>query len=108
MFGHELDLLRLISESSLASVVSTPPVRHVGEPHEVFPHRWGVLDGFDAWSARGTLQGELDQWLDDPEWRASELIDVAAVKRLSAEAVECRTSRSFPDSCTEISSREIC
>jgi aminoglycoside phosphotransferase (APT) family kinase protein len=130
--GQELDLLRLISESSLASVVSTPPVRHLGEPHEVFPHGWGVLgwlDGSDAWSARASLEGELeslavdlaeavlaigtltgvpaprrkpgrrggpigplvqrlDQWLEDPEWRASELVDVAAVRRLGAEALE--------------------
>jgi aminoglycoside phosphotransferase (APT) family kinase protein len=130
--GQELDLLRLISESSLASVVTTPPVRHVGEPHEEFPHRWGVLgwlDGSDAWSARKTLEGEpeslaadlaeavlaigaladvpaprrepggrggpigplvqrLGQWLEDPEWRASELIDVATVRRLAAEALE--------------------
>jgi aminoglycoside phosphotransferase (APT) family kinase protein len=130
--GQELHLLRLVSEGSLASVVSTPPVRHVGEPHEVFPHRWAVLgwlDGTDAWSARTTLDGDLewlatdlaeavlaisrlvdvpaprresgqrggpiapiledlDRWLGDPQWCASELIDVAAVRRIAAEARE--------------------
>lgn len=129
---HELTLLRRISESSVAAVVSTPPVRHVGEPHEVFPHRWAILgwlDGTDAWSARAALDGRcerlaadlaeavpeicglrdmpvphakpgwrggplvpllqgLDRWLNDPRWRASDLIDVAAVTRLAAEALE--------------------
>lgn len=129
---QELTLLRLISESSVATVVGTPPVHHVGEPHEVFPHRWAVLgwlDGSDAWSARAALDGRfeqlaadlaeavlaigrlrgmpvpqrerggrggplepllqgLDWWLDDPRWCASDLIDVAAVRRLAAEAVD--------------------
>jgi aminoglycoside phosphotransferase (APT) family kinase protein len=131
-FGRELELLCLISESPLTSVVSTPPVRHLGEPHEAFPHRWAVLgwlDGSDAWSARTTLDGKLEwlatdlaevvlaigrlvdvpapqrepgrrggplapllrdlhRWLDDPQWGASELIDVAAVKRLADEGLE--------------------
>lgn len=129
---QELDLLRQLSESSLAPVISTPTVRHVGEPHDVFPHGWGVLgwlDGSDAWSTRDALDGDLetlavdlasvvlaigsvadvpaptrargerggpiapllqrlDHWLDAPEWRAAELIDVAAVRRLAAEAAE--------------------
>ena len=129
---QELTLLRLISESSVVSVARTPPVCHVGEPHEVFPHRWAVLgwlDGSDAWSARAALDGRLDglaadlaaavlaigrlqgmpvprrppgarggplapllrgldSWLDDPQWRASDLIDVAAVRRLAAEALD--------------------
>lgn len=65
---RELTLLRLISESSIASVVSTPPVRHVGEPHEVFPHRWAILgwlDGSDAWSARVALDGRCERLAAD-------------------------------------------
>jgi aminoglycoside phosphotransferase (APT) family kinase protein len=129
---HETELLGRLTTSSLGSVVSTPPVLHVGEPHEVFPHRWSVLgwlDGSDAWSARAELDksledlavdlGEavlairelsdlpaaerlagdrggpieplvqrLERWLDDDRWRASELIDVARVRRLAAEALD--------------------
>lgn len=43
-------------ERSLA--VSTPTVKHLGEPHEVFPFHWSVLewiDGRDAWTARDDL-----------------------------------------------------
>jgi len=59
---------------SLRSALRTPKVRHVGQPHEVFPHRWAVLE-----------------WLDGPEWNASELIDVSAVRRLAGEALEVST-----------------
>jgi aminoglycoside phosphotransferase (APT) family kinase protein len=129
---HEAELLERLSRSSLGSAISTPPVLHVGEPHEAFPHRWSVLgwlDGSDAWSVRAELDksleelavdlGEtvlairelsdvpaaerlpgdrggpieplvqrLERWLDDDRWRASELIDVARVRRLAAEALD--------------------
>ena len=128
----ELDLLCSVSTTPLASVVGIPHVRHRGSPHEVFPHHWAVLgwiDGSDAWSARTTLDGDLeglatdlaeavltigrltdvpaprrepgqrggpiapilkslDRWLGDPRWCASELVDVVAVRRTAAEALE--------------------
>lgn len=34
------------------------------------------------------LVRRLEGWLDDPQWRADELIDVAAVRRLAAAALE--------------------
>ena len=61
--GQELDLLRSISDSALATVVDTPAMRHDGEPDAAFPHRWAVLgwlDGSDAWTARDDLDGGLD------------------------------------------------
>lgn len=130
---RETEMLRQLEHSSLGTVVATPRVRHVGEPHERFPHHWSVLEwieGTDAWTARsdldhrpldllaadlaeavaaigrididdgrerrpgdrggplGPLLDRLDAWLDSPEWNASQLIDVAAVRRLAAEARE--------------------
>lgn len=61
--GTELDVLTRLSTSSLRDVVDTPSVRHVGEPEEVFPHRWcvlGWLPGVDAWTERKALDGALD------------------------------------------------
>lgn len=52
--GHEIEVLAELDATALASVVATPPVRHVGEPHEVFPHPWcilGWLEGTDVWTA---------------------------------------------------------
>jgi aminoglycoside phosphotransferase (APT) family kinase protein len=113
--------------------VNTPTVRHVGEPHDVFPHHWSVLewiDGSDAWTLRNDLDGRrldalatdlanavnmigtvdigtvgkrlpgsrggpllpllerLEGWLRSASHNAAELIDVAAVRRLAAEALE--------------------
>ena len=130
---HEMRVLRQIEQSQVRSRVITPSVRHTGRPHEVFPHRWSVLewiDGSDAWTERVDLAsrsldalardlarsvraiGEttvadirkrqpgsrggplrpllerLEGWLDNPKWNADRLIDVTAVKRLAAEALE--------------------
>lgn len=129
----EANLLQRLQASDLPSVVSTPEVLHVGQPHEVFPHQWSVfgwLDGTDAWTGRAELGDDLDglardlgeavlairdltgvvpapargpgerggaieplvdrvdRWLDDPQWRAADLVDTAAVRRLAAEALE--------------------
>lgn len=128
---QEMELLGALSATRLSSVVRTPTVRHVGQPHQAFPYRWSVLDwleGTDAWVARhtasnldtfavdlaqavlliGDLAGlpgaerapgrrggpieplvrTLEWWLDDPQWEAANLVDVAAVRRLAAEALE--------------------
>ena len=128
---REVELLRALSATQLSSVVRTPTARHLGEPHEAFPHRWSVLEwleGTDAWAGReaggdlddlaadlaeavlmiGDLTGlpgaerapgrrggpieplvrTLERWLDDPQWDASRLLDVAAVRRLADEALE--------------------
>jgi aminoglycoside phosphotransferase (APT) family kinase protein len=131
----EMGLLGALAATHLSSVVHTPRVRHVGEPHEVFPHRWSImnwLEGTDAWSARHTVSDNLDAlavdlaeavlmigdlvglpapervpgrrggpieplvrtiewWLNDPQWNAAHLVDVAAVRRLAAEALEVST-----------------
>ncbi|MEY2423104.1 MAG: hypothetical protein QOI95_3171 [Acidimicrobiaceae bacterium] len=130
--GQELDVLRTLADSPLSTLVDTPPVLHVGASDEAFPHRWAVLgwlDGADAWTARNSLGGALEQmaidlaatvraigaltdmpvpdrepgdrggpiepllqrldsWLDDPTWRAGDLIDVAAVRRCADETRE--------------------
>lgn len=130
---HETSVLRRVERCSLGEGVATPRVRHLGEPQDVFPHHWSILewiDGADAWTGRHDLDGRpldrlaadlaeavtaigtidvddirlrsagsrggpllpllrrLDVWLDDPEWDAAALIDVAAVRRLVAEALE--------------------
>mgnify|MGYP001819277169 FL=1 len=130
---HEVGVLRQLEHTSIGSIVTTPKLRHVGEPHEVFPHRWTILewiDGGDAWTLRNDLDGRpldaladdlanavnmigtvevdgaprrspgsrggpllpllerLEGWLDSSAWNAAELIDVAEVRRLAAEAFE--------------------
>ncbi len=131
LVAQETALLRALSATRIGIVVSTPRVLHVGEPLEVFPHRWSVLswlEGTDAWAARNTLDNDLRGlasdlgeavlaireiedlpaprrvpgerggpieplvarlygWLDDPRWRAPELVDVDRVKQLAAEAL---------------------
>ena len=130
---REAAVLQQIEQTSLRSDVKTPQLRHLGESHEVFPHRWMVLewiDGSDAWTLRHDLDGRpldalaadladavnmigtvdidnaprrspgsrggpllpllerLEGWLQSAEWNAAELLDVAAVRRLAAEALE--------------------
>ena len=130
---REIAVLQELYDRGLGTDVTTPRVRHVGEPHERFPHHWSVLDwidGIDAWTARddltrrpldtlaadlaeavaaigridievgrerrpgdrggplGPLLERLHGWLTSPEWNASGLIDVAAVRHLAAEAHE--------------------
>lgn len=129
----EAEVLQRLEQTPIGSTVNTPTLRHVGEPHEVFPHRWMVLDwidGSDAWSLRrdldnrplaalavdladavnmiGTLDvhnvaqrspgsrggpllallERLDEWLGSTRWNAADLLDVAAVRRLAAEALD--------------------
>ncbi len=131
--SQEIAALEAIGHSRVGSMVKTPKVRHIGSPHELFPHQWSVLewiDGSDAWTLRdglgatelqslaadlgllvpaigaitgveanrrprgsrgGPLEPLLDRlsgWLDDPDWNAESLVDVAAVKRLVAESLE--------------------
>jgi aminoglycoside phosphotransferase (APT) family kinase protein len=131
--AREVSVLHQIERTRVASIVATPLVRHVGQPQEVFPFCWSILEwieGADAWTGRdglvarspgplasdlaravsaigeidsidvprrspgtrgGALQpllDRLDGWLNNPEWNASTLIDVDAVKRLAAEAQE--------------------
>lgn len=130
---NEMAVLQHIATAPIGSIVTTPTVRHIGRPHEVFAHRWSVLewiDGADAWAMRHRLDGRpldalatdlahavtaigevvtdvvmsrtpgsrggpllpllerLDGWLDSPQWNAERLLDVAAVRRLAAEALE--------------------
>ena len=57
--ARELVILQQLPETSFGNLVTTPLVRHIGEPHEVFPHRWSVLewiDGVDAWTSRDGLR----------------------------------------------------
>ncbi len=130
---HEAALLQQIEQTPIGSTVNTPKLRHVGEPHEVFPHHWTVLEwihGSDAWTLRHDLDGRpldalaidladavnmigtvaiddarprspgsrggpivpllerLEGWLHSAEWNAASLLEVAAVRRFAAEALE--------------------
>lgn len=56
----EAATLQQIQHCHDGSVLTTPIVRHLGAPHDSFPHKWMVLewiDGDDAWSSRHELQG---------------------------------------------------
>ncbi len=58
---QEMQVLQQIEREAISSIVATPSVRHVGEPNEVFPHHWSVLewiDGADAWTVRTELDGQ--------------------------------------------------
>lgn len=130
---NEVAVLQQLERASIGSIVKTPRVRHVGQPHDVFSHHWSVLewiDGSDAWTLRNDLDdacldalaldlatavtaigrwrpddirsraagqrggplrpllARLEGWLDSNEWNAADLVDVPAVRRLAAEALE--------------------
>jgi aminoglycoside phosphotransferase (APT) family kinase protein len=58
----ELAVLEALAGLALVPRLTTPVVRHSGEPHEAFPHRWAVLawlPGADAWSERDTISSEV-------------------------------------------------
>ena len=60
---QEADLLRALEQTALPAIFRTPTVRHLGEPHGVFPHQWTVLewlDGTDAWTGRDAVSSSLD------------------------------------------------
>lgn len=55
---REAALLQQVERASIRPMVATPAVRHVGQPQELFPHHWSVLewiDGRDAWTSRHDL-----------------------------------------------------
>jgi aminoglycoside phosphotransferase (APT) family kinase protein len=57
---QETAVLQQIERAWIGSIVKTPKVLHVGEPHEAFAHHWSVLewiDGSDAWTLRNDLDG---------------------------------------------------
>jgi aminoglycoside phosphotransferase (APT) family kinase protein len=66
---QEMAVLQRLAEASFDTVALTPRVRHVGRPHERFPHHWSVLewiDGDDAWALRDRLAGRsLDALAED-------------------------------------------
>ena len=54
----ETSVLQQVHASEIGSVVRTPRVRHIGQPHERFASHWSALDwidGTDAWAARTDL-----------------------------------------------------
>ena len=56
---QEMQQLGQLERCAIRAVVDTPSVRHVGRPHDAFPHPWSVLewiDGADAWSLRADLE----------------------------------------------------
>lgn len=85
---HEVSVLDRLEGSGFAQVVPTPRVRHVGEPHDCFAHRWCVLewiDGTDAWAARHDLANRPNHAL------AADLANaVVALQRVDAEGVRAR------------------
>jgi len=67
--SFEAAVLRQVVQVSFGSGVVTPKLLHVGESHDVFPHRWTVLewiDGIDAWASRSNLDARpLDALVGD-------------------------------------------
>jgi aminoglycoside phosphotransferase (APT) family kinase protein len=58
---REHQLLQQLAATPLTSIVATPPLLHVGKPHDLYPHRWSVLawlDGRDAWTARRDIDDD--------------------------------------------------
>lgn len=82
---QEIAVLRSIEQSRLRSLVATPTVRHGGQPHELFPHPWSVLqwiEGSDAWTVRAELATQLLGPL------ASDLAEaVVAIREISDDVV---------------------
>lgn len=86
---HEVATLRRLEHASIKSIVATPTVRHVGQPHEVFDHDWSVLewlDGTDAWSVRDGLAGKALDTLGSGLARA-----IVAIGRLDTDGMRRRS-----------------
>lgn len=66
---QEIAVLQQIARAHVGTLVRTPSVRHIGQPHEVFPHHWSVLewiDGADTWTVRNDLEARsLDALASD-------------------------------------------
>lgn len=86
--AQEIAVLQQVELASPGLTVSTPSVRHIGQAHEVFPHQWSVLewiDGTDAWTFRGSLDGRpLDALAHDLAHA------VTTIGRLCTDAVRLR------------------
>ncbi|MFZ2443163.1 MAG: phosphotransferase, partial [Ilumatobacteraceae bacterium] len=86
--AQEVAVLQQLKAASISSIVTTPTVRHVGRPHEVFPHHWSVLEwigGADAWTLRNSLDGRPLDALANDLARA-----VTAIAEVDADGVRQR------------------
>jgi len=86
--AQEVAVLQQLKAASIGSIVTTPTVRHVGRPHEVFPHHWSVLEwigGADAWTLRNSLDGRPLDALANDLARA-----VTAIAEVNADGVRQR------------------
>lgn len=85
---QELAVLQQIETATIGSMVATPKVRHVGQPHELFPHHWSVLewiDGTDAWTVRERLDAQPLYELANDLARA-----ILAIREVSTDSVKLR------------------
>ena len=79
-------------DGALGTALRTPTVRHVGEPHDAFPHHWSVLewiDGTDCWGARQQLGAQARTSLGTDLAAA-----VVAIGRLDLHRVHVRSAGS--------------
>jgi aminoglycoside phosphotransferase (APT) family kinase protein len=85
---QEMAVLQGIEHARISTVVATPSVRHIGQPHDVFPHHWSVLDwidGSDAWTVRDELSNGASPSLIGDLAQAvtaiGEIVDIAVRSR---------------------------
>ncbi len=86
---QEMAVLEHVQRARIRTIAATPSVHHVGEPHEVFPHHWSVLewlDGTDAWAIGEELAHRSDELADDlarAVGAIGEIDDIAVAQRPS-------------------------
>lgn len=83
---QEVSVLRQIGVAPIGGFISTPVVRHLGQPQPEFPYPWSVLqwiDGSDAWTGRRQLAAWGQDRLSDDLAHAVSAIGALAIDEVS-------------------------